>query len=209
MTGISRHQPGIRASRSLLPVETTAFPGTRRPLPTCSRLAGLRSLSQAREATNPRPPGTGAAAAYSPYEPEPSYQSTVQTTGQPEHARRVLRRQPEYGCKHLRNISAIWPRIVASATEGRAWALQSGRASSPSSTRAALSRAREAWTAPHRQSRRSMRCPKSDFKSVTSESMAFSTPAGSRHCSAICSALAPIVRPQTSRRDLGLRTGRR
>ena len=137
MTGILRLQQVIRVSRSSLPVETTAFPGTHRPLPTCFQSAGLRFHSQAREATNPKPPGIGAAAAYSPYEPEPGYQSTAQTTGRrstpdvsfdanPSTGVNIYETSPQTGQGSWRvyggtSLGApVWAGIMAIVDQGRA-----------------------------------------------------------------------------------------
>ena len=82
MIRISRLQPGIRASRSLPPVETTASPGIRRLRPTCCRSAGLRSEITSSGTYQSETAWFWSGGGYSPDEPEPGYQSVVQTTGQ-------------------------------------------------------------------------------------------------------------------------------
>ena len=138
MTGISQHQPDIRASRSSPPAETTAFPGTRRRLRTCSRLAGLRSRSQAREATDPRPPGTGAAAGTARTS-RSQLQSAVQTTGRrstpdvsfdadSSTGVNIYETSPRSGQGSWRTYGGtslgapVWAGIIAIVDQGRAFA---------------------------------------------------------------------------------------
>ena len=97
---------------------------------------------------------------YSQYEAEPSYQSSVQTTGLRSTPDVAFDADPNTGVQEYETDPGRERKVHGRRSAGPAWALRLGRGSSPSSTRGGHSLARGAWMVPPKPYRHSTRLPR-------------------------------------------------